>query len=255
MDRATGPGTGAAQGWAPNSFELNTDERDLIRSLIVADPELVLADDQVMRALIGETAAPDRQVVDLRDRLVERLESRLKRLVQANRSVIAAAYENVAGTRSLHRAVLALIAETELTGFLRCLTVEVPRLIGVEEARLCLEAEIDEARPADGLGEGLEGRVLALPEGMVEAYLMLDGGPVPEGVVLREASSEAELIFGHLTSVRSEAMMRLELDGAAGLLLFGAADPDRFGPDQGVDLLIFFGGVVERLLLQRLAAA
>lgn len=240
--------------WVSAGFELNTDERDLIRSLIVADPQLVLADDQVMQALIGETRNGDRQVVDLRDRLVERLESRLKRLVQANRSVIAAAYENVAGTRQLHQAVLALIESGDLGGFLRTLTAEVPRMLGVDDARLCLEADVDEAQPADGLAEGLEGRVLALPEGTVEAYLMLDGMPPSEGVLLREASSEAEFIFGPMTPVRSEAMLRLDLDGAAGLLVFGASDPDRFGPDQGVDLLIFFRGVVERLLVQRLGA-
>ncbi len=235
-------------------FELNTDERDLIRSLIVADPELVLADDQVMRALIGEGEEhADRQVIDLRDRLVARLEMRLKRLVQANRSVIAAAYENVAGTRQLHRAVVALIGETGLAGFLRCLTIEVPRMLGVEEARLCLEADVDEAQAMEGLGRGLEGRVLALPYGTVEDYLTLDGGFAPEGVALRLASSEAELIFGPMTSVRSEAMMRLDLEGAAGLVVFGAADPDRFGPDQGTELLTFFGRVVERLLMQRLA--
>ncbi len=235
---------------------LNTDERDLIRSLIVADPELVLGDDQVMRALIAEDGnGQARQVVDLRDRLVERLEGRLKRLVQANRSVIAAAYENVSGTRQLHRAVLALHDAPDLGAFLRCLTTEVPVLLGVEEARVCLEADVDEARPADGLGPGLEGRVLALPEGTVEAYLMLDGEPAADGVVLREASGEAELIFGAMTSVRSEAMMRLDLEGAAGLVVFGASDPDRFGPDQGVDLLVFFGAIVGRLLLGHLAEA
>jgi len=236
------------------TIALDTEERDLIRSLIVADPDLVLADDQVMRAIIGRTHTPERKVVDLRDRLVERLESRLKRLVDANRSVIAAAYEAVSGTRQLHRAMLALLDTRDLTEFLRCLTRDVPDIIGVEEARLCLEADVEDTRPADGLGEGLDGRVVAMPVGTVEAYLMLDGTPTPEGVLLREAGSEAEIVFGRGTTVRSEAMARLELDGAAGLVVFGAADPDRFGPEQGTDLLVFFGQAIERLLLQRLAA-
>ncbi|MEM9147745.1 MAG: DUF484 family protein [Pseudomonadota bacterium] len=232
----------------PGSFELNTDERDLIRSLIVADPRLVLEDDQVMRALIGDTAQENRQIVDLRDRLVARLEQRLKRLVQANRSVIAAAYENVAGTRQLHAAVLALMGEDDLELLLRCLTLDVPRILGVEEARLCLDADVDDARPADGLGEGLDGRVIALPEGTVEAYLMLDGTPIDQGVVLREASAEAELLFGPLNPVRSEAILRMNVADADSLLVFGSADPDRFSPDQGTELLIFFKSVVERLL-------
>jgi hypothetical protein len=237
------------------TFELNTDERDLIRSLIMADPQLVLDDDQVVRTLVGETRPGERQVVDIRDRLVSRLEDRLQRLVTTNRSVIAAAYENVAGTQQLHRAVLALIAAEPLDAFLRVLTHEVPTILGVEQARLCLEADVDETRPAEGLGENLGGRVLAMPIGTVEDYLLLDGTADPEGVSLREAGTEAELVFGPISSVRSEAMVQLDIAGGTGLLVFGAADPERFGPDQGTDLLAFLGGVVGRLLAQRLAAA
>ena len=236
-------------------FALNTDERDLIRSLVVADPSLVLDDMQVMRALIGETAPQGRRVVDLRDRLVERLEGRLDRLVSANRSMIAAAYENVAGTRQLHAGVVALAGAGTLSDFLLGLTQEVPRLIGVEDARLCLEADVTEIAPAEGLGRGLAGRVLALPEGMVAEYLTLDLTAAPERVVLREASAEAEAVFGLDTGVRSEAMVRLDLAGAPGLVIFGSEDPERFSPDQGTELLEFFGDVVERLLTQRLQAA
>ncbi|MEL6478605.1 MAG: hypothetical protein AAFR17_14845, partial [Pseudomonadota bacterium] len=125
--------------------ELESDERDLIRSLILGDPRLVLDDDQVMRALIGAGAQGARNVVDLRDRLVERMEERLKKLLQANRSVIAAAYENVATTNQVHRAVLALIEPDKLAEFLRRLTHDVPVMLGVEEARLCIEADVDEA--------------------------------------------------------------------------------------------------------------
>ncbi len=244
---------------APGSaFEIDTQERDLIRSLILAEPELVLGDDQVMRRLIGASdtgAADGRRVIDLRDRLVERLETRLTRLVHTNRSVIAAAYETVAGTGQLHRAVLELIAAPDLATFLQMLTVETPFLVGVEEARLCLEAEVEQVRPADELGKGLEGRVLAVPEGTVEAYLALAGEVSPGGVVLRPAGEEAELIFGYPTRIRSEACLRLDVGGTLGLVVFGASDPDRFGADQGTDLLQFFAGVAERLLLRHLQAA
>ena len=242
-----------ATGDAVPGFELNTDERDLIRSLIIADPQLVLADDQVIRSLIGEQEGQGRQVVDLRDRLVERLETRLGRLVQANRSMIAAAYENVAGTQQVHRALLALIEAESLAAFLRRLTQDAPRILDIAEARLCLEADVDEAEPADGLGEGLHGRVLALPEGTVEGYMALGGDRAGPEIVLREAGPEAELIFGEMARIRSEALMRLDVLGAAGMLAFGAAEDERFAPDQGTDLLAFFGAAVQRLLAQRLA--
>ena len=122
---------------------LSESDRDLIRSLIVAEPSLVLDDDDVMRRLVGDTVT-DRKVVDLRDRLVERLENRLEKLVMTHRTVIAAAYENVSGTQQLHRAVLSLIEPPDLTSFLLRLTGEVPAMLAVDEARLCLEAEVSE---------------------------------------------------------------------------------------------------------------
>ncbi|MEM0942788.1 MAG: DUF484 family protein, partial [Pseudomonadota bacterium] len=121
------------------ALALAEDEQALIRSLILADPRLVLDDDKVMRALIGADPG-QRNVVDLRDRLVARMEERLKALLHTNRSVIAAAYENVATTNQVHRAVLALAEAPSLNAFLDRLTREVPTMLGVEEARLCLEA-------------------------------------------------------------------------------------------------------------------
>lgn len=229
------------------SFSLDPEERDLIRSLIVADPELVLGDDQVMQRLVGETVG-GRKITDLRDRLVARLESRLERLVDTHRTVIAAAYENVEGTRQVHRAVLALVEPPDLSSFLYRLTHEVPDRLGIEEARLCFEGDVGETALADG-----DGRVLALPDGTIDAYLMLDGAPRPRSVVLREAGSEAELIFGEANPVQSEALMRLDLGGAVALFALGSADPRKFDAGHGTDLLAFLAGVVERLLAQRLS--
>lgn len=246
---------------APASLRLDAEERELIRSLILADPEIVLSDDMVMRALIGPGAQGARNIVDLRDKLVERLEGRLKQLVHTNRSVIAAAYENVAGTRQLHRGVLALVDAPDLGEFLRRLTRDVPVMVGVEEGRLCLEAEVEDIVEADRVAEGLAGRVLLVPEGTVAEYFVLEGnlgadaGAGPGPVTLRPCGGEAELIFGPTSRARSEALIRLDLAGTAGLIAFGATDPDRFGPEQGTELLTFFGGVVERLLARHLDAA
>lgn len=247
--------TAATTGAAASSLSLDAEERELIRSLILADPEIVLSDDMVMRALIGPGASGARNIVDLRDRLVERLEGRLKQLVHTNRSVIAAAYENVAGTRQLHRAVLSLVDAPDLGEFLRCLTRDVPAMVGVEEGRVCLEAQVDDIVEAYQLVGNLDGRVLLMPEGTVNEYFALDGDPGSGPVALRACGGEAELIFGPETRARSEALIRLDLGTTSGLLAFGAADPDRFGPEQGTELLTFFGGVVERLLARQLDSA
>ncbi len=241
---------GAGTGGMDANLSLSGDERELVRSLIIADPDLILGDDDVMRRLVGESSG-QRKVVDLRDRLVERMEQRLDKLVTQHRSVIAAAYENVAGTNQLHKAVLSLIEPPDLSSFLRRLTYDVPDFLGLEEARLCLEADVTESGPAVGFGGELEGRVIALPQGMISGYLAFDGAPKP--VVLRPVGEEAELIFGEANPVQSEALMRLDIAGSPGMLALGSGDPKKFDPSHGTDLLIFFGGVVERLLVQRLS--
>lgn len=232
--------------------ELDGEERELIRSLILGDPDLVLNDDQVMRALIGPGAQGARNVVDLRDRLVERMEARLDKMMKANRSVIAAAYENVATTNQVQRAVLALIEADDLGTFLGHLINDVPVMLGVEEARICLEADVDDARSADELAPGLNGRVAIVPEGTIDAYLAI-GGTEGASVVLRPCPPEKEIVFGHITPSQSEALLRLDLGGVTGLLAFGAADSERFGPDQGIDLLTFTARVVEMLLTRHLS--
>ena len=244
--------TGTTDAAAAPTIALDTEERELIRSLILADPELVLSDDMVMRALLGATAQGARNIVDLRDKLVERLERRLDKLVHTNRSVIAAAYENVAGTQQAHRAILTLLDAPDLGEFLRRLTRDVPAMVGVEEARLCLEADVEDIGPA-ALAEGLGDRVLLLPYAAIDEYLMLEGDTAPGVVTLRPCGEEAEIIFGEMKRVRSEALLKFDLGGSSGMLAFGSRDPDRFGPDQGTDLLTFFGGVVERLLTRHLA--
>ena len=137
----------------------------------------------------------------------------------------------------VHRAVLALIEPPDLPSFLYRLTHEVPRTLGLEEARLCLEADVDAVGPAESIGAGNleadgDGRVLALPEGTVADYMALDGAAA-EPVVLREAGSEAELIFGESNPVQSEALMRLDVAGSPGMLAFGSSDPRKFDPGSG----------------------
>ena len=61
-----------------------------------------------MRALVAANErALGSNVVDLRGIAMERLEARLDRLEDTHRSVIAAAYENLAGTNQIQRNIIA----------------------------------------------------------------------------------------------------------------------------------------------------
>lgn len=226
--------------------DARTTEATEVKPAILRDPSLILDDRELMEALIAASGEGGRNVVDLRGALVSRLETRLGLLEEAHRTVLAAAYENLAGAAQLHRAVLLLLDRDERAPFLEALLAETPEMLAVDAARLCVETEDD--APLGGAD-----RVLAMPPGGLDAYVALGEVLGRPRVWLRPTPAEAELVWGEdAARLRSEALIALDAGGVRAMLAFGAEDPLRFGPDQGGDLLTFFGGVVERRLAPHL---
>lgn len=223
--------------------DAKTDDAE-IRARITADPSLVLDDVDVMKAVIGaDDARVGRRITDLRGAMVDRLETRLARLEETHRSVVAAAYENMSGADQVHRAVLAILEPVRFSDLLRALDDTIPGILGVDALRLCLEG--------DG-GLDAEGPLVALSEGDVDRYLTIGRPGVEPHVALRAADpTDSAPIFGEMAQdIRSEAAIKLDFGGGArpGMLVFGAVDPVRFGADQGSDLIEFFGGVMQRAI-------
>jgi uncharacterized protein len=228
-----------------------------LRDRIMADPGLILDDAELMRALLSaDRHAAGRNVVDLRAVLVERLEERLDRLEDTHREVLAAAYENVAGTNQVHRACLAVLDAGDFAIFLERTTGDLAQTLSVDVVRLGLEAP----GAATGAGLGPDGplrhAVIALPEGGAEMYITHGRGLGARKVTLRRLARASTDLFGaKAPAIRSEAVLHLDLGEGrhAGLLVFGSTDPDRFHSEQGTDLLTFFAGVFERVLRRWIA--
>ena len=111
-----------------------------LRDRILAQPERLLDDRDVMNALVSANErAMGENIVDLRGIAMQRLESRLDRLEDTHRSVIAAAYENLAGTNQVHRAVLQLLEPSNFEAFMAALSGEVAQTLRVDHVRLVLE--------------------------------------------------------------------------------------------------------------------
>ena len=225
-----------------------------LRDQLLAAPEVILEDRDLMRALIAANErAMGANIVDLRGIAMERLEARLDRLEDTHRSVIAAAYENLAGTNQVHRAILRMLDPVEFVDFLNNLGGEVAQILQVDSARLVLESVQSEDDPVlDRLGDVL----CVVKPGFVENY-MLGGRSAPmRPVVLRQTQADAEIVYGNSDAwVRSEAVLRLDLGAGRlpGMLALGAEDPHQFRANQGTDLLTFFAGVFERAMRRWLA--
>lgn len=223
----------AAQG------ELSEDLRDKV----LANPALVLDDDEVMQALVAaHDAALGSNVVDLRQIAIDRLEMRLAQLNDTHRSVIAAAYDNVAGTNMVHRAVLLLVGCASLAEFCTALAGPMSDMLRIDTVRLVIETEDPGALVCDG--------VLAVRPGFVADYM----GAARRNVVLRATTATA-LVVHDGAPVASEALMRLDLgaEGGVAMLSLGANDPEQFQPGQGTDLLAFLAGVTGQLLARLVA--
>jgi uncharacterized protein len=225
-----------------------------LRNLILARPERLLDDRDVMNALV---AANDRtlgqNVVDLRGIAMQRLETRLERLEDTHRSVIAAAYENLAGTNQVHRAVLTLLDAPDFEGFIAALGTDVARTLRVDFVRLVLETVQDDG-PANPALRRLGDVLQIAPRGFVLNYMTGGRSLASRPVVLRAVTGLAALVHG-TGDIRSEAVLRLDLgqDRLPAMLVFGSGDPHQFKSAHGTDLLGFFAGAFERLMRRWLA--
>ncbi|MGX9357040.1 DUF484 family protein [Roseobacteraceae bacterium S113] len=227
---------------------------DDLREKIISKPSVILDDQDVMRALIAANEkSMGGNIVDLRGIAMERLESRLDRLEDTHRSVIAAAYENLAGTNQVHRAILRMLDPVEFEDFLHNLGGQVADILRVDAVRLVLESgEASEDPVIRKLGD-----VLSVAEpGFIESYITDGrmGGQRP--VTLRQiAQGETHVYQDRAADIRSEALLLLDFgeNRQPGLLVLGSEDPHMFTPQQGGDLLAFFAGVFERAMRRWLA--
>ena len=234
-----GPAPGAASDASGAAKRLP----DAVRTAILNEPDAVLSDPELMQALIAPTESADRNIVDLRGALIQRLEQRLTQLSTSHQDVVDAAVDNLTGMTQVHNAALAVLDAASFEDFLGIVSRDFSSLLEVETARLCLAVE---APDAVALGDAVT--VLS------QAELDLLAPPAAAGeasVVLRRCCGLDARLFGTQTDrLGSIALVRLEFGSVMlpGALAFAATDPERFHPEQGQELLQFLGGVVQRAM-------
>jgi uncharacterized protein YigA (DUF484 family) len=225
-----------------------------LREKIISEPDMILDDLDVMRALIAANEKGNGgNIVDLRGIAMERLEGRLDRLEDTHRGVIAAAYENLAGTNQIHRAILRMMDPLDFETFLRDLGGEVADILRIDVVKLLLETKVEDEDPVvRKLGDVL---VTAEP-GFINTYLTLGRNIPARDVTLRQVAPDTDIIYGDETGfIHSEACLKLDFGSGRlpGLLILGAEDPHMFKSAQGTDLLSFFAGVFEKTMRRWLA--
>lgn len=234
----------------------NPDYEKELREKILSEPDLVLDDQAVMRALISANVkSMGSNIVDLRGVAMNRLEDRLDRLEDTHRSVIAAAYDNLAGTNQVHRAILRLMDGVEFEHFMADLQGDVAEILRIDSIRLVLETRQTDMDAAAALSDVSDVITLVIP-GFVEAYLTGGRDTSTRPVTLRTVGPASEQVFGWDAGfIKTEACLKLDFGPGRlpAMLVLGSDDPQHFTPQQGTDLLAFFGGVFERVMRRYLA--
>ena len=219
-----------------------------LRARLLAQPELILGDRDLMRALIGAREATlGENVIDIRGLAMQALEARLDRLESAHESVISAAFDNQSGMNTVHRAVLSLLEPIDFETFLENLETDVAPILRVETLRLIMASGTNDMLPRT------PGPLHMVPS-PVMADLISGGRRAPRGddIILRPVASQTLPYHGETRApVRSEALLPIDLGPGRfpALLLMGSADLSRFNPAQGTDLLRFFGQVFRLVLI------
>ncbi|MEM6306379.1 MAG: DUF484 family protein [Pseudomonadota bacterium] len=225
-----------------------------LRKRILKDPEAILDDPDLMRALVtAHDGIKSGNIVDMRGIAMQRLETRLDRLETTHRSVIAAAYDNLAGTNQVHRAVLKLLEPITFPDFLHAIKHDLAEVMRVDFIRLVLETQ--QAAPDPSLAE-LGDILVPAPPGFVLSYLNNNRTRAANKVVLRQVQPDDDLIYGEYASfIQSEACLKLDFGTGTlpALLVLGSDDPHQFSPSQGIDLLSFLASVFERAMRRWLA--
>lgn len=222
------------------------------RKRILQDPEALLNDREVMRALISASSnnAPT-NVIDLKSVVLKRLEGRVDEIEGQNSNIISAAYKNISTTFRVHSAILEALEPKTFTEFLNFLKTDWANSLGIDVARLCLEAPSINKDDIPQLQTEFGPSVIFLQEGEIDHYITLGQDNDPRSVTLRQIRKGASNIYSNIApELRSEALMKLDLGqgNSPGLLLLGSINPDQFLPNMGTDLFVFYGSIFEKVM-------
>ena len=224
--------------------------KESIRAELLADPSIILDDQELMDSLLAATDIKlGTNVVDLRHVAMNRLSDKLGELEGTHQSVVAAAYQNLLGTKQIHQAVIQLLGKKSLEDFVMSLNSELLKTLSVDCIFILLEkpdGSVDSLIPTN-----YRPSIQTVMPGFVNTYLTQGGLTELSKVKLRKATSVTNQLFENASiKIESEACVQLNLDEnqIIGMITFGSSDANFFEPGQGTDLLKFFASACEKML-------
>ena len=225
----------------------NSDKIHDIKKKIISNPEIILDDLEVMKVLFNSySEATGENIIDLRSVAIKKLEAKIKQTETTNRSIIAAAYENISGYELIHKAILLILEVDNFEDLEVQLSQTVQPALKVSHIHIMIEQEETENTAIKS-----NNYISVVEPGSVKTYVNLENELLQKTVTMRQVSSPNESIYGQkVHSIKSEAVIQLDLGEKKipALLIIGSNKAIQFEPKKGTELLEFFGSVMERVI-------
>ena len=225
----------------------NSDKINDIKKKIISNPEIILDDLEVMKVLFNSySEATGENIIDLRSVAIKKLEAKIKQTETTNRSIIAAAYENISGYELIHKAILLILEVDNFEDLQVQLSQTVQPALKVSHIHIMIEQEETENTAIKS-----NNYISVVKLGSVKTYINLENELLQKTVTMRQVSSPNESIYGQkVHSIKSEAVIQLDLGEKKipALLIIGSNKAIQFEPKKGTELLEFFGSVMERVI-------
>lgn len=213
-----------------------------VAAFLLEHPDFLARRPDLLRHLLPPSGPErGRDIVDIRERILEKLRGEVGRLSDQQQLLVDTTRANMMNLRRVHAAVLHLLSCRGLEAMVQAITGDLAVLLDLDAANLVVEqppGPVAVIGPA-GLGMAHHGSINRAM-GRADVALQSD--------ILGSVE-----VWGHQAGlIRSQALVRLRLgegeNTTPALLAFGSADPDMFHPGQATDLLLFLSGVVERVI-------
>ncbi len=119
---------------------MSTAEKEMpekLRKAIFNNPEWILRDDELLHHLIyTEKKYSSNKVVDIRDVLLQKVNSDFANLSETHDSTISAAYENFLGVSNLHKCIIKILDQESLLGLLDTLGEDIRKILYASSVEL-----------------------------------------------------------------------------------------------------------------------
>lgn len=209
-----------------------------VRAFLMAHPDFVINDADLLNQIMP-ARDEGRNVVDMQQFVIARLQGKVRMLRDIQSDLIEASSLNSLAREQVHAAALSMLDAPNFDALMEYITLPdgLARTLGLASASICIEVTGEVSR-AETIGMRL------LENGGVDRMM---GGSDPWRLTANVQGSPS--LYGERAShVFSEALVRLDFSRVTppGLLALGGIDPEQFHPEQAADLLEFLARIVER---------